>query len=269
MTFLVPIDFTSLCKPRCYIGRYYSLTCFKITQMKDKEIIQDIQENTFYGSIPNSLSPSFSGLKNNDRAANLVGFNRFSVAKERIAYSPYYKEVTTSIAPYGMFSGRPLIGECNGILGGVYISAMPKEAIVIDEVFEFLPKVWENLRRDISTIGPRTINFEDVVLVCVKRVIENSLVFSPKRVAELHHAYNIRADQKVALDTYIRAGVADNRHITLLGGYLLEKLKFQGLLSGAIALDPVIREDCATDERLVYVKEDGDYWFLEKCRAIY
>ena len=73
----------------------------------------------------------------------LTACNRFEKVIERIQNDPAYTDERSEMAPYGLYRGRPLIGEKCPINGGIYLGITPHEALVMDECYGRLPELYE------------------------------------------------------------------------------------------------------------------------------
>jgi len=183
--------------------------------------------------------------------------NRFHIAVSRVASQDIYDSADHSQAPYGYFKKRPIIAECSRISGGVYLSAYPREAVVVDEKYGFLDEVYRKLTIAIARQknGAR-LNEKDIVLEVVKFTAEH-LPFSEDKVRTLSMEQEIKVDQRIALDFFIKERVGVARHQVLLAGYLLQRLKSRNIIQGCVYLDPLFATKTGEDERLIYTSSSG------------
>jgi hypothetical protein len=190
-----------------------------------------------------------------DTYVGLNQYNRILAALYRVSNHPAFSQDGSSAAPYGVFYQRPVIGECSVINGGIYLSAYPREAVVVDERYELLNKVYARLTMTLASVEKK-LSEHQIVTGTLNFVLQ-VLPFSEERVRNISLANKIRVDQRTALDFFLinKCGVA--RHQVLLAGYLLEKLKARKILKGCVYIDPFFKTETAEDERLIYTCSKG------------
>lgn len=183
--------------------------------------------------------------------------NRFLIALDRIQSSIDYTNQINSTAPYGYYMGRPVIGECTSINGGIYVGAASHEAIVVDRKYVLLDCLEAELISRIEKLkiaGP--INEREIVGHTL-RLTRETVRYDNEGTLALIKREKLEADQKVALDIFIKERVGLARHQVLLAAYLLESLKRRNLLNGCLFLDFQMRNNGKEDERLVYTCLSG------------
>lgn len=183
--------------------------------------------------------------------------NRFSVLRSRIRSHPAFSETGTCQAPLGFFGGRPIIGEGSPINGGVYLSALPHEALVIDARHGALDLIFRELHSMVLAKNSARRMSEDQILQEVINITCRKLCFDESRTEKLTLVEEIGPDQKISLDLFITAGTGVARHQVLLAAYLVESLKERGFLRGFCTIDSSSQHPSGDDERLVYTNESG------------
>lgn len=155
----------------------------------------------------------------------------------RITSSPLYQPPQRSGARYGSFGGRPIIGPRTPIHGGVLLSNEQRVGIVIDERYGQLDAVYHAL---ITTgTGHPPLDTSEIALVKAVFVsVRSFLPLNRRGVTALMRENGYTADEKVALDVFITARVANPLHQVALAGYLLERLQRNARLDGSLLLDP-------------------------------
>ena len=167
-------------------------------------------------------------------APQSASWGKTDEALARLAKSPLYEEAAAD-CPKGRFQGRPVIGRDTPINGGVYVGAVPREALVVDDSTqpELNQAYQELLRRRLIKVQ-RGEEFKVGILREVFDLARELLPRDPARVEELVRYQ--QQDQKVSLGSFIgKAGVC--RHIALLTGYMLERLIRDGHISGKVSVD--------------------------------
>ncbi len=177
-----------------------------------------------------------------------VHWDKTDMAEARLKNSPFFEEASPDGSERARFKGREIIGRDTPIQGGVYVGESSREAIVVDEKYGGLPKVYNELlkrRRKAMYPGilrflwkqaPRAKNFKEGLLEEVFALVREKLPPSQAAVDEVARQYHLKGDQKIPLDAYLdKGGVC--RHETLLGGWILEKLIKEGYIQGRVSVD--------------------------------
>lgn len=149
------------------------------------------------------------------------------IAKDRLSFSPLYEEPSKE-SKNGVWQGRPIIGRDTRINGGVYVGAGEREAVVVDDLKQ--PELIEAYRTLLGRIQGR-----DTVLRSVFDLTKQLLPYNENTVEQITGGFE--PDQKVGLSVFVRAKGGVCRHQALLSGYLLEKLKDDGVVRGTASID--------------------------------
>lgn len=189
----------------------------------------------------------------------IVYTDRFQEAVKRLEESDYY-EIGS---PYGFFDGRHIIGANTPIHEGVYVGALPHEAIVVDEAHGELEKVYTDLLVLHAKDHGKKNKIEKTIFPYVSRIVQEKLQFSPESVRTALDQNIIQPDHKVSLDYFLIQGVGIARHQMLLAAYLIEKLKLRGYLSGVLTIDSKYSFQEQTPESLTYKGEDGNEFHFD------
>lgn len=149
----------------------------------------------------------------------------------------YFEEAGEEPDETAKFKGRHLIGRDRPILGGVYVGAGAREAIVVDEKHGELVPIYHELLAMRAMAMKEGKGFKDDILKDVWQLVMDKIPYSEAAVESLAEESAGKKDYKEALDSYIivRGGVC--RHQALLAGYLLEKLISEGKLNGKVSVD--------------------------------
>jgi transglutaminase superfamily protein len=132
-----------------------------------------------------------------------------------------------------VFGGRRVIGHGSRIEGGVYLGSGSREAIVVDETkTEALTGSYSEVLQRI-TVGDQVDKRK--ALQTVYEVTQEKIPYDLDKTDEYVRPYS--DDTKVALDNFINKGFGVCRHQALLAGYLLEKLKDDGILRGQVSVN--------------------------------
>jgi hypothetical protein len=178
-------------------------------------------------------------------------------ALKRLEGLPGYNAARSNQAPLGSFGGRPLIGEDSPINGGVYMSAPTREAVVVDDSYGALRKIYDDLvMRCARSIGaaPR----EDALLAEIIKVTQEKLRFHNEGQlrAAVHHGH-LQPDRKVALDIFVKLQTGTTRHQVLLAAYLIERCCLRQLLQGKTFVN-YLEEGGRCSEHLVFQSASGN-----------
>ena len=192
-----------------------------------------------------------------------VNQNRFQVALKRVSTSSCFRPYFDLRHPYGFFHNRPVIGENTRVGGGVYLSAQPAEALVVDEKYDLLRPVLSSFRGRLGGLKSFSVERELSILEDIFELSNEVLEWSPHKVNRFNQQHGIKVDTKVALDFYIEQKFGVARHKVLLAAYLIEKLKEDGHLSGNFVIPETIRRPSGDDEYLVYTFPNGVFATLD------
>jgi hypothetical protein len=196
------------------------------------------------------------------QALSLEAGDLFRRATERVAASEHYQPEITALAPYGYFQGRVLIGESTRVNGGIYIGVCPQEAVVVDDRYGLLKRVFSKTCGRCIVLRERSSNYEYEIFVEILSAVRRMISFDPEAVDRIARRENMRPDQKISLDVYIENGVGEARHRVLLAAYLLEKLKDMGVIDGYHTIERRIC-DGREQEVLIYTTPEGRSWEFE------
>lgn len=137
-----------------------------------------------------------------------------------------------SIGPDGReyYQGRPIIHRNTPVLGGVYLGASPREAIVVDpKKYKELNKLYENAKR--RAMDSVKVN-RGRILKAVYDVVRETMRPNEAKVNEIIQRLKAGDDRKITLDVFIREGVGVCRHHALACTALLELFKRDGYIRG-------------------------------------
>lgn len=192
-----------------------------------------------------------SGIENTDGGReynwdDLVNWERTRNVQLRLGDSPEFvpaqniRDVSLHVAPYGTYLGRPVIGSrMSNIIGGIYLGAHAREAIVVDDAGEsegdknllnfyqkeFLPKLQKDLHLYCDITQGANANVW-VILACIYHAVSKAIPYSSKKTEELlaKHFPAGYKDEKIHISGFIKNKTGICRHQALLVGYLIEKL---------------------------------------------
>lgn len=181
--------------------------------------------------------------------------------RERLQNDPRYEEPPedgNTIAIHGRYNDRPVIGRDMEVQGGVYLGGGPREAIIVDD--QTLPSITYqydcmyrmllnkgNVRQYID--GER--NMQEVLEDAYEVAMEQ-LPFDQQGVEAI---VNGNEDNEINLATFIQKGVGVCRHQALLVGYLLQRMRREGILP---------EEDAISVDRNVIPGRGGHAWVYYK-----
>jgi len=171
-------------------------------------------------------------------------------------------------AKYGWYKNRHIIGRDERIDGGVYLGAGNREEIVVDgkgkpEQYDIVySRLMQNVRirqDDQARLGERN-GFKDGILSDVYDTVQQVLAYDDEFVDATASQY---AGQKVDLNYYIESGKGVCRHQALLAGYLLERLKDEGQISGQASVDRNSVRGRGAHAWTRYTSSTGDVFIID------
>ena len=199
----------------------------------------------------------YRAIKNETFESENITRDRFFVSLSRVQDSPSYEPSQILMAPYGFYSGRPIIGQCTPIRGGIYLSAAPREAIVIDERYGVLEEIFQSLYTYYQGFPDAKKAIRENVLTDIFVLVQERIRFDPDRLYQYLRRKEIKVDQKIALDIIIELGFGAARHQVLLAAYLLERFKNLGMLRGTFRINSESTHPSLEDEQLLYTSSSG------------
>jgi hypothetical protein len=190
-----------------------------------------------------------------------TGFNRFQRALRRVRYLSQFSSKRSEKAPLGHFGGRHIIGESTPINGGVYLGAVPQEALVVDDKHGALERLYNELVLKLAEISLDRRLDESEILPEVAGLVMRRIRFDQRETQAIIERESVGPDEKVAIDMFIHEQVGVARHQVLIVAYLIERLKKRGVLTGNLTLDGMSSHLMAHDDRLIYTSQLG-YLFI-------
>ena len=174
----------------------------------------------------------------------------------RIEESEWYQNPSASRTVYGRFKGRHVIWAGSRIQGGIYLGSASQEALVVDEKYGTLPKIYSRFVRECGSDLPSGRLTERMLVGKVCAFAFRFLKLDRERAAKLAEKHGTQNDEKMALDFFLQARFGAARHQLLLAAYLLEKLIDEGLLPGrcSVANVTIRKKDY---EAVSYTTADG------------
>ena len=191
--------------------------------------------------------------------------DRFHSAVQRVQLSKAYDPTCTPSTPYGFFHGRPIIGTSTGVTGGIYVNAVAREAVVVDEGYGLLRPIASSVRDELLSL-PNGTNRKASALRLVVEAADRTLRHDPVAVQALEDRHRVGPDRKVALDLYVSEGVGLHHHRLLLAAYLLEAIRDWGLIAGSIELSAETHSE--GDESLTYTSSRGRAYLIHGKTAL-
>ena len=189
--------------------------------------------------------------------------NRYDVALQRVSLYADYRPYRDARHPYGYLFNRPIIGEHSRLSGGIFISAKPAEAIVIDEKYELLRPLLSSFRARLGSLRSFSIQRELEILEEIFELSNEIIEWSEEKVLEFNRINHIRVDTKVALDLYLDHRIGVNRHKVLIAAYIIERLREDGHLTGVVTIPATMRHGSGGDEYVTYMFPNGVFATLD------
>lgn len=184
---------------------------------------------------PNHFNPENTQAPKGDFGN--VYWDKTKLAEKRAKNSPLYEEPDEE-ARHGYFKGRKIIGRDTPINKGVYIGGGKREAIVIDDSKDAQLKIaYHELQSIMDKIVAFGEKYKKNVLDEVFGLAKLKLPYNNEAVNLIFKKYELTEDTKINLGIYIAEGGGVCRHQALLAGYLLEKLKADGMINGTASID--------------------------------
>ncbi len=191
----------------------------------------------------------------------LGSWRKTAESVERIRDSKFYEEPHTGEVTVGKFRGRNIISRDSPIIGGIYIGAAEREAIVVDEKYGELIKVYQELLLKRDKEIAKGVDFKDGVLKEVWELVMKKMPYNleatQRVIAEHTH------DDKFALDSFLLNKVGICRHQALLGGYLLEKLIAEGKIHGRVSVDRNYVEEKGGHAWVRYTNSNNEVFIID------
>lgn len=164
---------------------------------------------------------------------------------------------------YKTFKGRHIIGRDRPINGGVYLGSSEREAIVVDDSKQLeLINIYRELVIRQKLKEMQGGSFKADVLSEVDTLTKEIFPSGGKAiVTEIISEYP--PDTKISLATFIKKKGGVCRHKALLAGYLLEKLKNEGYISGEVSIDRNYIPEKAGHAWVRYINSEGEIYIID------
>lgn len=187
-----------------------------------------------------------------DEGYDSPDWHRTELARERLAGNELYEEPDHQ-SREGYWNGRTIIARDTEIVGGVYLGAGEREAIVVDDLKypNELNEAYSESERwfygnPLSKLLRRTRGetiFEYIHNISKKKlggnqddIEEKVRRFVDKKEWEAA-ARGSYSDVEIPLNDFIKVKAGVCRHRALLAGYLLERLIQNGHMTGSVSID--------------------------------
>lgn len=207
------------------------------------------------------MSELFSFLNENKKGEEEAQWRKTSFAIERVKTSGFYEEKGL-LRKEKFYQGRPVIGRDTKINGGVYLGGGAREAIVVDDTkYDELNQVFQALIRRRKEAMEQGESFKQSLLGEVWYLVKEVMPFNQEFVEEFLKSLP-EPDTKVSLTAYIGEGGVC-RHQALLTGYLLERLKREGLVKGQVSVDRNAVKDRGGHAWVRYTNSAGEVFILD------
>ena len=160
-------------------------------------------------------------------------WDRTQIMKRRLA-----EQISRGPDGRGYYQGRPVIHSDTRVLGGVYLGAFTREAIVVDEKYGELNRLYEEAKKRVMDSAGK-VN-KGKILKSVFEVVKETMKPSEAdeaKVNEIIEKLGVSGDRKIALDVFIKKGVGVCRHRALACAALLELFKRDGHIRGISSVD--------------------------------
>lgn len=174
-----------------------------------------------------------------------------------ITQSAHYSPSDGPRAPFGYFARHPIAGNQTPIAGSILLGIIPHEAVVVADKSGSLENIYEALASRLQ-VDTASKTFENACLRALATRTCKVLHNDPARFHAFLTREDIKPDQRIALEVFVHEGVGLARHRVLLAGWLIERLKAEGLLTGFPYIEQRLYRDCSVRVRLYYVKTNGE-----------
>ena len=173
---------------------------------------------------------------------------------ERLAGNPNFQAPAPSdtLAPYGRFRDRHIIGTGTRVLGGVFLGHRAREALIVDETDPKLQKrlrTFIQMRKDAihqSFLDGGAVAEKDTLVLreafarqlpeALFAFTRTYLVYDESRVARIFREAQLEVDAEFSLDHYLTAHFGVCRQMVLFLVAMFELLEKQGLTKGRMFL---------------------------------
>ncbi len=195
-----------------------------------------------------------------DNSLAEVEFNKTHLVQERLMNNPFFEKATAENRN-GRWQDRNIIGRDVAINGGVYLGGGSREAIVVDDEKQpELKKAYGQLKARIEALGG---DYKNNALNEVFQYVRDVMPYSQDIVDQVAANFHLEPDQKVGLARYLERGGGVCRHQALMCGYLLEKLKSDGYISGQVSVDRNFIPDLRGHAWTRYTNSRGEVFILD------
>lgn len=210
---------------------------------------------------PNHFNPENTQAPKGDFGN--VYWDKTKLAEKRAKNSPLYEEPDEE-ARHGYFKGRQIIGRDTPINKGVYIGGGTREAIVIDDSKDGdLNAAYQELQAIMDKIESYGEKYKHNILNQVFNLAKFKLPYNNELVNSILKKYDLAHDTKIRLGIYMAEGGGVCRHQALLAGYLLEKLKADGMINGTASIDRNYIKGLGGHAWVRYTNSKGDVYIID------
>lgn len=141
------------------------------------------------------------------------------------------------------YEGRPIITRDSAIDGGVFYTGSGTESAVVDtQQYPEEFNNWYDQACDLASDSRSRID-RTKVLRSVFETVSRNMAYSLKGVEQLGRELNLKPNQKVTLNAYMKRGTGVCRHQALATGVLLEMFKNDSLIRGTPRVHKSSRPD--------------------------
>ncbi len=165
-----------------------------------------------------------------------VNWNRTALVEKRLMNSEFYEEPDDE-SRSGYFGKRPIIGRDVPVIGGVYLGASSREAIVVSENSKLMTEFYQTIKDQLDEARDAGINIKSMVMKMVYDYVLEVMPYSQNEVDKIAKDYKLGRDEKISLEVYLNRKAGVCRHQALMVAYILESLKRDGYVRGDISVD--------------------------------
>jgi len=193
--------------------------------------------------------------------SNEYSQGRSNIVHERVAglrASSLFSPQITPRTPNGLFAGRQIIGGPAPIDGGVYLSLLPCEAVVVEDRQNVMHELFQDLAA--RAIHEHLSCIESSGIACLRMLAAESLCrlpYRPHLVKAFLAKNHISSDRRVDLLAFVRLGFGELRHQMLLCAWLLEHFVQEGLVRAKVSVEQTLRTPVQERHRLLLVEPGG------------
>lgn len=213
------------------------------------------------GETPTSSDKGSSVIGDASKSPE-TNWDRTMMVETRLRNSEFYEE-SDEVAPNGYFGRRPIIGRDVPVIGGVYLGASSREAIVVSENSKIMTEFYEIIRDQLDEARDAGVNIKSRVMKMVFDYVLEAMPYSQEGVDKIAKDFKLGKDKKISLDIYLLRQSGVCRHQALMVAYVLESLKRDGYVRGNVSVDRNTVKGLGGHAWVRYTNSRGEVYIID------